>query len=38
MSGVHDLRQDDPDASLNRYGFLRELGQSLTPKRENSAG
>jgi hypothetical protein len=38
MSGVHDLRQDDPDASLNRYGFLRELGQLLTPKRENSAG
>jgi hypothetical protein len=22
MSGVHDLRQDDPDASLNRYEFL----------------
>jgi hypothetical protein len=22
MSRVHDLRQDDPDASLNRYEFL----------------
>jgi hypothetical protein len=22
MSGAHDLRQDDPDASLNRYEFL----------------
>jgi|RhiMethySRZTD1v2_1073278.scaffolds.fasta_scaffold71632_4 hypothetical protein len=22
MSGMHDLRQDDPDSSLNRYEFL----------------
>jgi hypothetical protein len=22
VSGTHDLRQDDPDASLNRYEFL----------------
>jgi hypothetical protein len=22
MSGAHDLRQDDPEASLNRYEFL----------------
>jgi hypothetical protein len=34
VSGAHDLRQDDPEASLNRYEFLarawnakaRELG------------
>ena len=22
VSGMHDLRQDDPEASLNRYEFL----------------